>query len=242
MSQGRLAGFIIDCETEDLEAAAAFWSEALGLAVQPGEATQDNPYIALEDGPGGLHVEVQKVEHASRVHLDLEADNVEAEVRRLEALGARRMGPVKSWVVLEAPTGQRFCVVPSRMIAPVRKFALAYTEAWNSADPKRVADCFDDTGRLTINDGEPCVGREALRALAAGFMADLPDMVLEMDELRTVGDGYEYHWTLRGTARDGGARVDISGYEEWMLSPQGLILESRGHMDSEDYERQLAGR
>ena len=59
----------------------------------------------------GLDIEVQKVEHASRVHLDIETDDIEAEVRRLEKLGAKRVGAVKTWWVMEAPTGQRFCVV-----------------------------------------------------------------------------------------------------------------------------------
>jgi hypothetical protein len=54
---------------------------------------------------------VQRVRHESRVHLDIESDDVEAEVRRLEKLGARSLGAVKTWHVMEAPTGQRFCVV-----------------------------------------------------------------------------------------------------------------------------------
>jgi len=54
---------------------------------------------------------VQKVDHPSRIHLDIETDDQEAEVKRLEALGARRVGRVKTWWVLEAPTGQRFCVI-----------------------------------------------------------------------------------------------------------------------------------
>ncbi len=49
--------------------------------------------------------------HPSRVHLDIESDNIEAEVARLEKLGAKRIGKVRTWVVMEAPTGQRFCVV-----------------------------------------------------------------------------------------------------------------------------------
>jgi hypothetical protein len=56
-------------------------------------------------------IEVQKVDHDSRVHLDIESDDIAAEVRRLEALGAKRVASIKSWVVMEAPTGQRFCVV-----------------------------------------------------------------------------------------------------------------------------------
>ncbi|MDZ7770310.1 MAG: VOC family protein [Woeseiaceae bacterium] len=61
---------------------------------------------------GEVYAEVQQVEHASRVHLDIEADDIEAEVRRLEGLGARRIADIKTWCVMEAPTGQRFCVVP----------------------------------------------------------------------------------------------------------------------------------
>ena len=68
-------------------------------------------YKKLEDGQHGLNIEVQKVSHASRVHLDIESDDVEAEVQRLERLGAKRVQAIHTWWVMEAPTGQRFCVV-----------------------------------------------------------------------------------------------------------------------------------
>jgi Glyoxalase-like domain len=111
MHKSRLAGFIIDCNTDDLHAAARFWSGALGMATRilPGE--EGDKYVRLLDPSERLHVEVQSVTHPSRVHLDIEADDVEAEVRRLEALGARRVQAVSTWWVMEAPTGQRFCVV-----------------------------------------------------------------------------------------------------------------------------------
>ena len=54
---------------------------------------------------------MQKVDHPSRVHLDIESDDVEAEVRRLEQLGAKRIEAVRTWVIMEAPDGQRFCVI-----------------------------------------------------------------------------------------------------------------------------------
>lgn len=110
MHKSRLAGFIIDCNTSDLAGAATFWGAALGLAVTS-EADDDPGYRHLENGPGGLHIEVQQVSHESRVHLDIESDDIEAEVRRLEALGAKRVIAIKRWVVMQAPTGQRFCVV-----------------------------------------------------------------------------------------------------------------------------------
>ncbi len=111
MHKSGLAGFIIDCETDDLDAAARFWSEALRLPLQAGS---DSGYRKLADGPGGMGIEVQQVDHPSRVHLDIRATDVEAEVKRLEGLGAIPVSRVKDWVVMEAPTGHRFCVVPAR--------------------------------------------------------------------------------------------------------------------------------
>lgn len=108
--RSRLAGFIIDCRTDDLDAAARFWSAALGDDRPP---VREGNYRVLGD-QAGLHVEVQRVDHPSRVHLDIESDDVEAEVARLEALGATRVASIKTWVVMEAPTGHRFCVIRSQ--------------------------------------------------------------------------------------------------------------------------------
>ncbi len=113
--KSRLAGFIIDCQTDDLEQASRFWSQALGLAItEPDDGS--GRYACLQDGPGKMHIEVQKVEHASRVHLDIETDDIEAEVTRLIAIGAKEISRPynRRWVVMEAPTGQRFCVVRMR--------------------------------------------------------------------------------------------------------------------------------
>lgn len=109
MHRSRLAGFIIDCKTRDLDAAARFWSEALGYPLQPDQSELN--YRKLDADADALHVEVQAVEHQSRVHLDIETDDIEAEVERLEKLGAKRVEFIERWWVMEAPTGQRFCVV-----------------------------------------------------------------------------------------------------------------------------------
>ena len=111
MHKSKLAGFIIDCRTDDLHGASAFWSGALGMERRGLDGSEGENYVRLLDAQHGLHVEVQKVGHESRLHLDIETDDVEAEVRRLEGLGARRVQQIRSWWVMEAPTGQRFCVV-----------------------------------------------------------------------------------------------------------------------------------
>ena len=114
MHRSRLAGLIIDCDTDDLDKADAFWSKALGFPVKASSDPIDEHYVHLDSGALGLHVEVQRVAHPSRVHLDLVTNDLEAEVSRLERLGARRVQFVHSWWVMEAPTGQRFCVLPTQ--------------------------------------------------------------------------------------------------------------------------------
>jgi len=127
MHKSRLAGFIIDCRTDDLDAAARFWSQALGLEVRtPAQSVEASRYRTFATAPDQPHLEVQQVDHPSRVHLDIEADDIEAEVARLERLGARRIGPVRTWYVMEAPTGQRFCVV-----RPQRADFAARAHSWD---------------------------------------------------------------------------------------------------------------
>lgn len=124
----------------------------------------------------------------------------------------------------------------------MKDFATHYTAAWCSQDPARVAAFFSDSGSLKINDGEPSVGRPAISEAAHSFMTAFPDMVVEMDALERRGDGYVYRWTLRGTNTGPGgtgAKVEISGHEEWTIGPDGLIAASLGHFDADEYDRQL---
>jgi len=110
MHRSRLSTFVLDCKTDDLDAASTFWSRALGRAVKP-SPDGDSLYRVLAAKAAEPLLLMQVVDHDSRIHLDIESDDLEAEVRRLEALGAKRVGFVKRWWVLQAPTGQRFCVV-----------------------------------------------------------------------------------------------------------------------------------
>ncbi len=121
MHKSKLSGFIIDCRTDDLPAAAEFWSGALGMPVRELPGSEGEMYRRLDDSQHGLDIEVQKVDHPSRVHLDIETDDIEAEVRRLERLGAKRVQAIQSWWVMEAPTGQRFCVVRASSLEFARR-------------------------------------------------------------------------------------------------------------------------
>ena len=111
MHKSKLVAAVIDCQTEDLTEATRFWSAALGRKPDSTDDSAAEKYVSVGTGKEDLIVLLQKVPHASRVHIDIETDDVEAEAARLESLGARRIEKVKTWWVMEAPTGHRFCVV-----------------------------------------------------------------------------------------------------------------------------------
>ena len=122
-------------------------------------------------------------------------------------------------------------------------FAKAYTAAWCSQEATRVASFFAENGSLQINDGIPSIGRAAITLVAQGFMTAFPDMVVRMDRLEVRGSRHAtYHWTLIGTNTGPGGTgkaVRISGYEKWRIGVDGLIVESKGHFDDTEYQRQL---
>lgn len=112
MHHSRLSTLVLDCGNDDLAASTAFWSQALGKPIASPDQDGDGKYAELQTAVDEPIILLQKVEHASRVHLDIETDDLEAEVSRLEKLGARRMAFVRErWWVMEAPSGHCFCVV-----------------------------------------------------------------------------------------------------------------------------------
>jgi Glyoxalase-like domain len=111
MHYSRLCALLIDCRSTDIDEAARFWAAALGRPVDPAHPGTRGNYRMLETPPDELIVQIQRVDHESRAHLDIETDDIAAEVARLEKLGATVVERLRAWVVMQAPSGQRFCVV-----------------------------------------------------------------------------------------------------------------------------------
>jgi hypothetical protein len=106
--RSRISTVLVDTSAQSYEAVARFWGAALGRKLD--FAAQER-YASLP----GAHLDfvVQRIEPGREgVHFDIETDDVDAEVARLETLGARRVRQVKDWWVMEDPAGHRFCVVP----------------------------------------------------------------------------------------------------------------------------------
>jgi len=111
MHHSRISAYVLDCKVDDLKDAAEFWSKALGRPVETFDQDGDGRYAELKTDADEPFLLLQRVDHAARIHLDIETDDLDAEVARLEALGATRIAFVKRWWIMQAPTGHRFCVV-----------------------------------------------------------------------------------------------------------------------------------
>lgn len=112
MHRSRLVQLFLDCDENHvtIDEAVRFWGAALGMTPDPADDPADR-YRMLGGRDGLPKIGLQRVPEPSAIHLDIETDDVEAEVNRLEALGATRKYKVKSWWVMRAPTGHDFCVV-----------------------------------------------------------------------------------------------------------------------------------
>lgn len=111
MHRSRLAALVIDSKVDDLDSAAKFWGDALGYDPALFSENGASKYLHLQTPTGAVSILLQKVEHASRVHLDIETDDIQAEVNRLKSLGATVVNAMEKWTIMQAPTGHRFCVV-----------------------------------------------------------------------------------------------------------------------------------
>jgi hypothetical protein len=105
-----------------------------------------------------------------------------------------------------------------------------------------VAAFYAEDGWIAINGGEPSRGREEIAAMVQAFYDDFPDLMVRMDDMRSSASHGVYRWTLEGTHAGTGNRVEISGWEYWRYSDDGLVAESLGHYDAGDYRRQVEGR
>jgi predicted ester cyclase len=126
--------------------------------------------------------------------------------------------------------------------ARLTDMATRYAAAWSIRHPDSLASFYAVNGSLTVNAGAPSVGRPAITATAKGYMTAFPDMVVRMDSVIQDGNHAVFHWTWTGTNTGPGGTgkaVRISGHEEWTIGPDGLIIESKGHFDEAEYQRQL---
>ncbi len=124
----------------------------------------------------------------------------------------------------------------------VREIADAYTAAWNLGSPEAVAAFYAVEGQSVINRSTPWIGRQAIAGMAAGFFADVPDLMLVCDDIRTAGNHVVYFWTFTGTHAGTGNTLRVAGWEEWDLDGDFKVVVSRGWYDAEEYARQTAPR
>jgi hypothetical protein len=108
--RSRLCGAYIDVPRAEYDRTVQFWQAGLD---RPAQADPDDPdYVSLGQATPGVELMVQAVgDTTSRIHLDIETDDIDAEVARLTALGATEVERIQTWVVMRDPVGMVFCVV-----------------------------------------------------------------------------------------------------------------------------------
>jgi hypothetical protein len=116
----------IDVPEPDHDGELTFWRGAIGQSMT--QLKQHPEYHA-----GQLHGQdawllIQRLGSGpARVHLDIHTDDLDAEVSRLEKLGAQRVEQVHDWWIMRDPAGLVFCVVPD----PPGELTAANSQRWD---------------------------------------------------------------------------------------------------------------
>ncbi|MGY1812445.1 VOC family protein [Blastococcus sp. SYSU D00820] len=129
--RSRLSILLLDLPPDQHAVGSLFWAEATGRTAQP--QPDDPDWAVLGRFAEGFHLEVQRTGEGTpaRWHLDIEADDIEAEVTRLEGLGAKRLRFVESseqggWWQMTDPVGLVFCVVGVQHPDEFDRFAVSW--------------------------------------------------------------------------------------------------------------------
>lgn len=126
-------------------------------------------------------------------------------------------------------------------IETARRLALEHCLTWSSRNPETVANRYAVQTTMGMNGGDPMTSRAEIAAMAAGFMADFPDLVLTLDTVLAADHRMIYAWTFEGHHTETRNHVRFSGWEEWDLDDDLKVTKSLGWYDAADYERQVAG-
>ena len=104
---------VLDLPRDLIPAGGSFWASALGWPVGPPWA--GHPELrSFEPPEGEAYVHLQEIDGGARVHLDMEADDLDGTAERAIGLGARRIGRSERWQRLASPGGLPFCVLTAR--------------------------------------------------------------------------------------------------------------------------------
>lgn len=120
-----------------------------------------------------------------------------------------------------------------------RRMAEAHCAAWTQKKPDTVAERYAQNATMIMNRGEPMTSRSEIGEMAAGFMANFPDLVLSLDTVLVADHHMVYAWTFQGQHKESGNHVRFSGWEEWDLDENLQVARSFGWYDGADYDRQV---
>lgn len=116
--------------------------------------------------------------------------------------------------------------------------ANSYAKAWTSHDGTAVAGHFAPDGGISVNGGAVAKGTEAIAGITRKLFETFADLHMMCDDIRISGHNAVVTWTFYGHHAENAKFAKISGWEEWTLTEDLKIVQSRRWFDPEDYAEQ----
>ena len=124
----------------------------------------------------------------------------------------------------------------------LKEYAMQYASAWSSNDPEKVLALHAESSRLSVNDGDPAIGRPEIRKIVKAFMEAFPDLFIQVNDVVVEERGIVFYCNAIATnSGPGGSgnKIDIEIHEIWKFDETGKLIEVKAYDDPEDFDRQL---
>lgn len=121
----------------------------------------------------------------------------------------------------------------------IAELAKEHAAAWSKNKPEKIGMLFTERGSITVNGGEPHVGRDAIVESAKQLLAAFPGLEVHCEATRHAGRRAVFVWTLLGRHAESGNDVVLPGWHEWEINDDMGVTRCRGFYDAEDLQRQI---
>lgn len=126
--------------------------------------------------------------------------------------------------------------------AELKAFAKEYAAAWSSINPANVLALHSENSRLSVNDGEPAIGKNAIRKIIDDFMRGYPDLHIQVNDVVEEPTGTVFYCNVIATNSGPGGtgeKINMAVQEFWRFDDNGKFIEIEAYDDPEKFNRRL---
>jgi len=154
---------------------------------------------------------------------------------------SKKAPPLRRRIMKNKPQAKGNTMSPGDL----KSFGKKYAEAWSSHNPDNVLALHSETSRLSVNDGEPAIGKQAIRKIVQGFIESYPDLHIQVNDVVEKQNKIIFYCNVIATNSGPGGtgnKINMEVQEFWTFDENCKFIEINAYDDQEKFARHLGNR